>query len=1584
MVRQRKRRLRAVRQGGSSCASREVNASNKHCHPQTPGLREAVLRRSGLLPLLPAVGVLVEDVATRALHHTPPDRDRLVLHRRLRTVLLLQRVEECLLVSLVLHKRRHHRRQLLRVVALVEVQQTLPVHGVHVAARTRRRRHHRPPRRRVLHARREVARRHLTPRRALRRALLVLLRRTRHRPDHLRKLVLHVRRVEAGLRLLRLAGRRVARVLLLTDLDGSLAGVVLAGRRLVEGRAALLHRRLVARLRRNGLAHRGVTVVGRGVQLRLERLDAHLGLVVRLRRHRHPHVSVLRVCRRVVRVHRRVRRHTTHGATRVRRVVVAALLLRHRGLLRHVLSVRLLLRERSLVHDAVLVATQRLRHVVQRLAAVRHGGHRVRVHGRSRRHGRKQLRRLSGLELLREHTLRPLELRVHGLLHRLLHLHLVEEAVDLVQQTLRLALRRALRQRRVQLTLVVALAARVLVLQLPARVAQLQLALRTQVERRPALDVVAHVAHVQQQLLPVVPALLVLVLVEPAVLAQLLRVPRVALLARVQRRTALRLRAHAARTVGVLLQPHHHVLRLEPVLAHLHTLRVRRHVRPRTLLAVRVQELLLVLPPLRVLVLVVPALLAQHQLARRAEPQRGQRLLLLVVASRAQVALEVQQQLRVVRTLLVLVLHVPAVLAQLLVALRAHVDRHPRLLAAVRRVAHRARTVRRELPLQRVDLRDLLLRRRLRLGLGLGLRLRLGFRLRLGLRSVVRRHARRSLRHRRQLAGRVVRLLRGTTPLPEPRHLRLEHLLQLLDHSHTLLVTARKVLQLAATDVLRVQPVRLLRLVTRRLKCLVRLRLQEHLRRSALRLLRLDPDLVAHLARPLLARRDVLDVGAGAHDDLEALHEVLVRRTHREPSLPDLHRAEHTRRLELLHARDAVHHQRLLRRMRLHTTDPVGVRAVDQVHHLHQLLLEESSHRDRTSALLRLGQQAGDQLVLGRPHQQLHRRLQRVPVLVEPRLHRVVHRRGVVVHHEAVLRHLLHVEERVVALELVQHLVQEALVRARSHRALVVEHSEDTRLVRHHLQARRVVRALHLRHVHALRAALVHVLLEDVVVVVVLQRLVRKVDADLLERVVLEVFESEDVEQTHEVLPRAGVRRQVDRVHLPLEQRVVARLDHGVATVRSLHRVQLLRHGSVTRLERRRRHLRPHHTDVHAPLLGAVVEEAATVVHVTRVLVDRLEVEVDQVQATRHEAPHLVDLVVRKVAVLHGLQTQVVVLTVVHTRDVDALAGVARLVRRGRPQAVLRCVLALRDQVERVVHTLRSRRRHDTRLLKQVLRRVRTHKEPGVELHLHELAETRRVVVTHRLRVTESLQNRRRLVDVERNLPRCLLHALLSLLARDRTKVLHHDLRRLGLTGTGLTRDQDTLVRRVTQQLVVRVVRLCPRVRHVVPNHLAFSKVVRHHRVHVLRDLEVPRVERHHNRTDVRVHRVFHVADEQRALDRRVVQHRQHEQVVHILVDHVLTHRPHLVVRALLRRQRLHLRARVVRPLHREELAVVRLHHAQRPRVLRLPVEDARTGLAQRAVQHLVIFHDATHLGDREAENRVVWSMKYRYCSFYN
>eukprot|EP00754_Rhynchopus_humris_P034056 Rhum_TRINITY_DN15502_c1_g4::Rhum_TRINITY_DN15502_c1_g4_i2::g.161010::m.161010 len=643
MVRQRKRRLRAVRQGGSSCASREVNASNKHCHPQTPGLREAVLRRSGLLPLLPAVGVLVEDVATRALHHTPPDRDRLVLHRRLRTVLLLQRVEECLLVSLVLHKRRHHRRQLLRVVALVEVQQTLPVHGVHVAARTRRRRHHRPPRRRVLHTRGSVARRHVAPRRALRRALLVLLRRTRHRPDHLRKLVLHVRRVEAGLRLLRLAGRRVARVLWLAA--HGLAGVVLAD--VVSVHAGTLLRRLRVRHRlphrrrvRRADERRRLPVHVRHRRVRLERLDAHLGLVVRLRRHRHPHVSVLRVCRRVVRVHRRVRRHTTHGATRVRRVVVAALLLRHMRLLRHVLSVRLLLRERSLVHDAVLVATQRLRHVVQRLAAVRHGGHRVRVHGRSRRHGREQLRRLPGLELLREHTLRPLELRVHGLLHRLLHLHLVEEAVDLVQQTLRLALRRALRQRRVQLTLVVALAARVLVLQLPARVAQLQLALRTQVERRPALDVVAHVAHVQQQLLPVVPALLVLVLVEPAVLAQLLRVPRVALLARVQRRTALRLRAHAARTVGVLLQPHHHVLRLEPVLAHLHTLRVRRHVRPRTLLAVRVQELLLVLPPLRVLVLVVPALLAQHDLARRAEPQRRQRLVLLTVSARAQVALE--------------------------------------------------------------------------------------------------------------------------------------------------------------------------------------------------------------------------------------------------------------------------------------------------------------------------------------------------------------------------------------------------------------------------------------------------------------------------------------------------------------------------------------------------------------------------------------------------------------------------------------------------------------------------------------------------------------------------------------------------------------------------------------------------------------------------------------------------------------------------------------------------------------------------------------------------------------------------------
>eukprot|EP00754_Rhynchopus_humris_P010976 Rhum_TRINITY_DN14191_c0_g1::Rhum_TRINITY_DN14191_c0_g1_i1::g.71560::m.71560 len=608
------------------------------------------------------------------------------------------------------------------------------------------------------------------------------------------------------------------------------------------------------------------------------------------------------------------------------------------------------------------------------------------------------------------------------------------------------------------------------------------------------------------------------------------------------------------------------------------------------------------------------------------------------------------------------------------------------------------------------------------------------------------------------------------------------------------------------------------------LEVLVGVVLQEHARLAHLRPLLAQVRRRQHLCAELRqgSRRRVHGGVRTLRDDLEACGELRKGRADGEAGLADLHSAEDTAGLQLRHHRAAVDKQRLLRRVRLHAADPVRGGAVDQVHELHQLAAEEATQRHGARVLLGLREDGRDQRVCGRAHQQLHRRLQRVPVLLQPALDGVVDARGVVVHDEGVLRHLLLCKERV-ARAVLDHLRQETFVGARPHGALVVEQGEHPDAVHHQPQARAVVRALHLCYVNALRPALVHVLREDVVVVVVLQRLVRKVDAQLLERVVLEVLEPEDVEQPDPVLPSPRVRVLVDLLHLPPEHRVVQPLADRVTAVDGLCDGERLRHVAVAGLQGGGGQLGCEHALVHLPLLRAEVDERGTLgVGLGAVVVDGLEAAAEQVEDAGDGAPDAVDVAAGEAAVGHRSYTEVVVLCVVDACDVDARAGIH--VAHGdvrRRDAVPSRVLPLRAQVEGVVAPLVRVRRDDPALLQKVLDGVRPHKVAGfVELHLHELPESRRVVVPHSLRVAEALEHGRRLVDVEGDLLRVLPVRLHAVHAREGAQVLHHNLRRLRLARPRLARDEDGLVLRVAAKVVVRVVRLRPRVRRAVLHDL--------------------------------------------------------------------------------------------------------------------------------------------------------------------
>ena len=160
-------------------------------------------------------------------------------------------------------------------------------------------------------------------------------------------------------------------------------------------------------------------------------------------------------------------------------------------------------------------------------------------------------------------------------------------------------------------------------------------------------------------------------------------------------------------------------------------------------------------------------------------------------------------------------------------------------------------------------------------------------------------------------------------------------------------------------------------------------------------------------------------------------------------------------------------------------------------------------------------------------------------VLIEPTIHCVAHRLRVVHDDEcepvelravrregrAVLlaRHAalgtLRPVEAVVAFLHERHaqLVDQLLLRAVGHRALVIEHREDaTALVVEEGDLRRVVREVDRLRVDALAVILLDAQLDERVHKVGLQPLVGEVDAQLLKRVAVEVLEAEDVEQPHE------------------------------------------------------------------------------------------------------------------------------------------------------------------------------------------------------------------------------------------------------------------------------------------------------------------------------------------------------------------------------------------------------------------------------------------------------------------------------------
>ena len=171
--------------------------------------------------------------------------------------------------------------------------------------------------------------------------------------------------------------------------------------------------------------------------------------------------------------------------------------------------------------------------------------------------------------------------------------------------------------------------------------------------------------------------------------------------------------------------------------------------------------------------------------------------------------------------------------------------------------------------------------------------------------------------------------------------------------------------------------------------------------------------------------------------------------------------------------------------------------------------------------------------------------------------------------------------------------------------------------------------------------------------------------------------------------------------------------------------------------------------EMRRPLELVLVLDAGRVDVATRALA---ELQVAEMQYGRHEAEDVVDLVVREVEALHGLAHLGELVRVVDVIDLDAATAVEvlKVVRRREAELAAHSVVGTGQQlVEDVEVALALELVRDTRLLQQVVDGRRTTDAVVlVKVHRDQLAETRRVVVTQRLGVTERLENRVREQDV--------------------------------------------------------------------------------------------------------------------------------------------------------------------------------------------------------------------------------------------
>jgi hypothetical protein len=482
---------------------------------------------------------------------------------------------------------------------------------------------------------------------------------------------------------------------------------------------------------------------------------------------------------------------------------------------------------------------------------------------------------------------------------------------------------------------------------------------------------------------------------------------------------------------------------------------------------------------------------------------------------------------------------------------------------------------------------------------------------------------------------------------------------------------------------------------------------------------------------------------------------------------------EDTIALQLIKNNDSIEIIGLLTMVRNDATDEVRIGRLESVHQMVQLFLVMGSHSDEGSSLpslrsllgrsissrttggsrstIKLGNKIITEEIsnewIGRLlHGDLKIFLQRIFVLLEPVVAVIGHLTGIVMKNEVNLGELNLFVTRIPAVVLVQ-LGNEGLFSGLGHNGLLIKsHQDSVGLLVNEINGHLGIKTeINEGPIDLLTHVLLLFELEHVVVEELLQLLIGVVDANLLEGILLEDFESGNIQNTNEELGLFGVKHLVHPLHDPKEESSVDGLGQSIT------RVSSLLNGKMG--------LNDFSSGLDSGLAKSIVkgswrniEQLGSNFELTLLLdfgtftISLDEGDVSEMENTGNNLEEIASLNGSNLANVHSQDGMLELLIIAHSLDSGASGDGQVVESLGRGQDVIALLIiggTNKQLIEDVEASFTLSTIDDTGLLEQVRLKAGSGNETTiVELQANELSETGGVVVLVGFGITEGLQKR--------------------------------------------------------------------------------------------------------------------------------------------------------------------------------------------------------------------------------------------------